>query len=144
MRKKSFLLALVTMACSALAIFGAAFAQNSPDRELVVVASDPSFEVAKNWVNFLQKQSIIVKHVQPADFDKYKKNAHLVVLGVPGEPGGAGDVVKSLLTREELDWVVQQGNKKLYIKDNVFEKDQTIFLFAAYTQAAIPAQIRGY
>lgn len=138
-------------------------------QQLIVVASDQAFEAAKNWVGFLETQTIPVKHVLPNELEKYKKEKNMVILWAPAEPGGkAGEPLASVMTKDELDWIKQQGNKRLYIKNDLWEKDQTVLVFAAYTNDAIqkaikenrdnwweiimswfdidmtPAQIRGY
>jgi len=112
------------------------------ERRFVVVASPAAYEAGKKWVSFLQSETVPVKHVLPGDFEAYKKEKYIAILGTPSEPGGGGDIVSSLLTKEEKDWVSQQGNRKLFIKNDVWQKDQTIFVFAAYSQDAITSAIR--
>lgn len=112
------------------------------ERNLIVVASPSTYETGKEWVSFLQGETVPVKHVLPGDFDAYKKEQHIVVLGTPSEAGGAGEIITSLLTKDEKEWVAQQGNRRLYTKLDVWANDQTIFIFTAYSQDAITSAIR--
>jgi hypothetical protein len=140
--KGSKVMAAVMVMVAGLCITNRAYSENKQERKLVVVASASAYEAAKKWVNFLLGETVPVKHVLPSDFEAYKKEKYLVILGTPSELGGAGEIITSLLTKDERDWVTQQGNRRLYTKTDVWQKDQTIFVCAAYSQDAIASALR--
>jgi len=141
LKKWLMVLMVVVVGVSGMGPSGALVSAQQADRNFIVVASGPSYEAGKRWVSFLQGETVPVKHVLPADFDSYKKEKYIAVLGTPSEPGG-GDIIASLLTKEEKEWVSQQGNRKLFIKNDVWQKDQTIFVFSGYNYDAVTSAIR--
>lgn len=99
-------------------------------RQLIVVANDQSFDLASAWVNFLKNESVPFTRIMPSDFEKYKNEKNIVILGGPTEPDGVGEIVKQALTKEEQDYVSEEGRFKMYIKYNVWAKEQNVMIFA--------------
>jgi len=113
---------------------GQALAEES---ELIVVASQPTYDSAIRWSSFLEVKEIPVKHITASEFEGYKKEQYIVVMGIPTEPGEGDDLLKALLTEDEYRYVGQQGNRNIYIKSDVWNSDQTIIVFAGYNRAAL-------
>jgi hypothetical protein len=105
-------------------------------RQLIVVANDPSYELASAWVNFLNTESVPFTRIIPSDFEKYKKEKNIVILGGPTEPEGVGEIVKQALTKEEQDYVSEQGHFRMYIKYNVWAPEQNVMVFAGSDRQA--------
>lgn len=105
-------------------------------RQLIVVANDPSYELASAWVNFLKTESVPFTRITPSDFEKYKKEKNIVILGGPTEPDGIGEIVKQALTKEEQDYVSEQGRFRMYIKNGVWVPGQNVMVFAGYDRQA--------
>jgi len=109
---------------------------------LIVVANDPSYELASAWVNFLNNESVPFTRIKPSDFEKYKKEKNIVILGGPTEPDGIGEIVKQALTKEEQDYVSEQGHFRMYIKNDVWAPGQNVMVFAGSDrQAADKARV---
>jgi hypothetical protein len=105
-------------------------------RQLIVVANDPSYELASAWVNFLKDESVPFTRIMPSDFEKYKKEKNIVILGGPTEPDGVGEIVKQALTKEEQDYVSEEGRFRMYIKYNVWAPEQNVMVFAGSDRQA--------
>jgi hypothetical protein len=105
-------------------------------RQLIVVANDQSYELASAWVNFLNNESVPFTRIMPSDFEKYKKEKNIVILGGPTEPDGVGEIVKQALTQEEQDYVGEEGRFRMYIRYNVWAPEQNVMVFAGYDRQA--------
>ncbi len=99
-------------------------------RQLIVVANDQSFELASAWVNFLKNESVPFTRIMPSDFEKYKKEKNIVILGGPTEPDGVGEIVKQALTKEEQDYMSEEGRFRMYVKKDVWAPGQNVMVFA--------------
>lgn len=117
-----------------LAISHGSMAQEK--RQLIVVANDPSYELASAWVNFLNTESVPFKRIKPNDFEKYKNEKNIVILGGPNEPEGVGEIVKQALTKEEQDYFSEEGRFRMYIKYNVWAPEQNVMIFAGSDRQA--------
>jgi hypothetical protein len=99
-------------------------------RQLIVVANDQSYELASAWVNFLKNESVPFTRIMPSDFEKYKKEKNIVILGGPNEPDGVGAIVKQALTKEEQDYMSEEGRFRMYVKNDVWAPGQNVMVFA--------------
>ena len=97
---------------------------------LTVVANQDGYRLAENWFEFLKNESVPFKQTLPAEFEGNKKEKLIVILGGPNEPGGLGDIVRQLLTKEEVEWVGKPGNSRMYLKENVWREGQKVLIFA--------------
>ena len=98
------------------------------DNALIVVASDAAFAQAGKWVSFLQGKTITVQARFAAVISKNSKTVRIYASsGLPRRAARPGHSSRRSSGKAEQDWVIQQGNRKLYVKENVFAKDQTIF-----------------
>jgi len=100
------------------------------DLRLTVVANPDGYRLAENWFEFLKNESVPYKQTSPAEFEGNKKEKLIVILGGPNEPWGLGEIVKQLLTQQELEWVSKPGNARMYLKENVWRDGQKVLIFA--------------
>ncbi len=111
-----------------------AFAQGGPS--LIIVANDESYKLSENWIEFLRNESVPFKQTRPAEFEKYKNEKFIAILGGPSESGGVGEIVKQVLTKEEQEFVSKPGSYRMYLKENVFVQEQRILVFAGADREA--------
>jgi hypothetical protein len=128
MKKSMKGFAVVIAVGMVLCLSGVAFAQGGPS--LIVVANDESYKLAENWIEFLRNESVPYRQTKPAEFDKYKKEKFIAILGGPNESGGVGEIVKQVLTKEEQEFVSKPGSSRMYLKENIFAQGQKILVFA--------------
>jgi len=111
-----------------------AFAQGGPS--LIIVANDESYKLSENWIEFLRNESVPYRQTKPAEFEKYKNEKFIAILGGPSEPGGVGEIVKQVLTKEEQEFVSKPGSSRMYLKENTFAPGQKILVFAGADREA--------
>jgi len=101
------------------------------DDSLILVGNKASLECARSFTDFLVSLDIPVKEVCARDFEKYKSEKYIIILGgSQKESEGLGDVIRRLLTKEDLEWITESGNRKMYIQHDVFGQGQFIVVFA--------------
>ncbi len=98
--------------------------------KLIIVTNTINYELDKDVINFIATRGVAIERVSPADFEKYKTEKYILVLGGPGESEGLGDIVKQLLSADEVSFVNQMGNKELYLKTDKFSPGQQIIVIA--------------
>jgi len=98
--------------------------------KLIVVTNEANYEKDKDVINFIATRGVNIERVRPADFEKYKAEKYILVLGGPGEGEGLGDIVKQLLSADEVNFVSQMGNKELYLKTDKYSSGQQIIVIA--------------
>jgi hypothetical protein len=98
--------------------------------KLIVVTNEANYEKDKDVINFIATRGVAIERISPADFDKYKSEKYILVLGGPGEGEGLGDIVKQLLSPDEVSFVSQMGNKELYLKTDKYSSGQQIIVIA--------------
>lgn len=104
--------------------------------ELLIVASEASYEASQQWVDFLTFHEVPLKHITPQEFDKFKTEKYVVVMGGLDEADGIKDLAKELLDDEEFRDASQPGNGNLYLKFKVYDPMQTIVMFIGSDMAA--------
>ncbi len=98
--------------------------------KLIIVTNIVNYELDKDVINFIATRGVPIERVSPADFEKYKTEKYILVLGGPGESEGLGDIVRQLLSADEVNFVNQMGNKELYLKTDKFSPGQQIIVIA--------------
>jgi len=100
--------------------------------KLIVITNEANYERSKDVVNFIATRGITIERIAPADFEKYKTEKYILILGGPNDDEGLGDVVKQVLTADEVSFVSQTGNKNLYLKLNKWSEKQNMLVIAGY------------
>jgi len=104
--------------------------------KLIVVTDEANYQLNKDILSFISTRGVSVERMAPADFEKYKSEKYLLVLGGPSEGENLGNVVKQLLSPDEVAFVSQTGNKELYLKTDKYSSGQQIIVIAGYDSNA--------
>ncbi|MEE8168122.1 MAG: hypothetical protein V3T58_04550 [Candidatus Hydrothermarchaeales archaeon] len=96
----------------------------------VVLANSIDYELASDFFEFLRNRGIEVIHSAAADFGQYKETKFIVILGGHEAYEGVGDIVKGILTPQEMKYIKSEGNRKMYIKTNVWAMGQVVMVIA--------------
>jgi hypothetical protein len=102
--------------------------------KLFVVANQKSLDLAKDFLTSLNNESIPLSIVLD-QYDKVKKEKYVVVLGGAKGPASVEDMIKQILTPDEIQSGNQAGGK-LFIKENVFEQGQVFIVFTGADETA--------
>jgi len=122
-----------------MSIMCVGIAQTATANDLIVVATKAAYDASQEWVDFLTLNEVPVQHVAPEDFDEYRKEPFVVMMGGMDEVDGIKALAKEILAEDELKYVSQKGNGELYFKFKVFDPMQTIIIFAGSDRAAAAA-----
>jgi hypothetical protein len=118
-------------------------AQERKTPQGVIVANPDTYEMAKiGIIKFLEGGNVRVVRVGASEFENYKSEPYIIFLGGPNEPEGIGDLIKELLTPEELAKASEAGNEKMFIKDGKWAKDQYVMVFAGADKNAVRNAIK--
>jgi hypothetical protein len=102
--------------------------------KLYLVTNQTALDLAKDFITLLNNESIPVA-VTLDQFDKIKNEKYIVVLGGAKGPGGVDTFIKQILTADEQK-SGSQPDGKIFVKQDVFTKGQTIIVFAGPDEAA--------
>ncbi len=92
-------------------------AQQYPEKpKIVVLASSIDFGLAIDFFRFLRDKGVELIHTDASNFDKYKEENFIIILGGPDAYEGVGEIVREYLTVEEQNWLRQEDNRKMFVK----------------------------
>ncbi len=97
----------------------------------VVLANSIDRALAADFYGFLRNQGIEIIEATAANFDAYKSSARfIIILGGPNAPEGVGDIVRGILSEEEQKFLRTRGNRKMYVKTNIWRTGQVVRIIA--------------
>jgi len=103
----------------------------SAGSRIVVVANSIDLANARDFVKSLDSQGRPVLRITPQQLDAHNLEKFIVILGGPDAPDGIGVQVQTLLTEKDNQFLREKrGNKKMFVKTNVWRKGQVIFIIA--------------
>jgi hypothetical protein len=124
------ILSAFIMACLMLPL-----ADAQDEEVLTLVAAQGSRVKAQPWIDFLMKNQLSVDHYVLSELDRVKEKPYVTVTGGLDEPG-----IKELLTHligaEEVASLATEGAGKIYLKENVWNSNQKVLVFAGSDAAA--------
>ncbi len=114
-----------------LLLLGVGFVAGAKPR-IVVLANSIDFELASDFYGFLGNKGMEVIHSTPDDFDQYKEEKFIVILGGPDAPEGIGEIVQEILSEDEQNTIREKGKRKKYVKTNPWglKKGQRVTVLA--------------
>jgi plastocyanin len=71
-----------------------------------------------------------VMRVTAEDFKANREEKFIVILGGPDAYDGVGEIVQKVLSDEEAKQIREKGNRKMYVKTNVWRKGQVVHVIA--------------
>ncbi|MEE8167819.1 MAG: hypothetical protein V3T58_02965 [Candidatus Hydrothermarchaeales archaeon] len=98
--------------------------------KIVVLANSIDYELASDFFGFLGNKGMEVVHSTTTDFDQYKLEKFIVILGGPDAPEGVGDVVGEVLMNSDQNAIREQSAKKMYVKTNIWTTGQRVMVIA--------------
>ena len=133
MNRRKVTLLTVSIGLTLLFFSGSAFAAE----KLCIVADEAGLNLAKDLITSLNNESIplsiFMDHVEDVKNAKY-----VIVLGGAKAADDINGFIKQVLTTQELEAGKQPGGK-VFVKENVFTKGQTIIVFTGPDEASAAA-----
>ena len=99
-------------------------------KPIAILANDFDYLLAFDLVEFLKQHGFSPIRWTATGFDKFKKEKMIVILGDLNAGQGVGEIVKSLLSPEEVKSLERKGSYLFTIKTDVFTEGQRIFIFS--------------
>lgn len=112
-----------------LVLISSGFVSGAKPR-VIVLSNSIDYELASEFFGFLGNKGMDVIHVSGNDFEQYKEEKFVVILGGPDAPEGVGEIVQGVLTADEQDYVRASGNRKMFTKTNVWTNGQRVSVIA--------------
>lgn len=109
---------------------GGAAAETPAKPGIVLLANDIDYSLANDFFGFLRNRGMEVTRVTAQEFDAKKEEKFIVILGGPDAYDGVGEKVRKALTVEEENYLREKGNRKMYVKTNVWRKGQVVYIIA--------------
>ncbi len=94
----------------------------------ILLANDIDYTRATPLVEFLENNGYEVVRTTASEFEQYKGENLIIILGGADALDGVGDVVKSVLTEREQE--LTRLSAHYFLKENVWAPDQRVFIFA--------------
>ncbi len=106
-----------------------------PKPKVVVLANSIDWDRASDLFGFLKNRGLEVIHATAEDFNTYKTQKFIVILGGPDAPEGIGDLIKAeqfnlKLKADEIDYIRAQGNKRKLHRSSVWTPGQSVWILA--------------
>ncbi len=83
---------------------------------IVVLANDIDFDLATDFFGFLDNRGLEVIRATSGDFEEYKVEPFIIILGGPDAYDGVGNIVGEILSEYENDVVRKAGNRRMFVK----------------------------
>ncbi len=98
---------------------------------IVVVANSIDYENADPFIDHMDSRGRPVLHITAQDLDAHNQEKFVVILGGPDAPEGIGTQVQELLSEKDMEFIREKrGNKKMFVKTNVWRKGQVVMIIA--------------
>ena len=99
-------------------------------RNIIISANDIDWELkGKVLADSLERAGFKVTHVYAKDFDKYKSERFIVILGGPKAYDGVGEIVQEVLDEKEQEMIID-GKRTVFVKANVWSEPQLVIVIA--------------
>ena len=107
---------------------------------VVILANSIDWNLAGSLVDFLEGKGFTVIHATAENFDQYKKESFIIILGGHKAPEGIGEIVSELLYPEDKMYIEEKGKyaywdwkERKSLRDR-WTKGQKIAIFAGNTR----------
>lgn len=98
--------------------------------KIVVLANSIDSAQASDFFGFLKNKGKEVIQINASNFESYKKEKFVVILGGPDAYEGVGEIVKQVINSSEQDFLRTKGSRKMLVRTGVWEKGQVVFIIA--------------
>jgi len=102
----------------------------APIVQITILSNDIDWNIKGQYIKeHFEKLGAMVTRVKPDEFEAYKKNNIIIILGGPKAYDGVGEYVKQVLDENEQEKVIN-GKQGIFIKRDVWERGQIVIVLA--------------
>ncbi len=98
--------------------------------KIVLLANSIDYELATEFLGFLGNKGMETVHANASDFEQYKEEKFIVILGGPDAYEGVGEIVQEVLSEAEQNAIREKGARKKYVKTNIWTQGQRVMVIA--------------
>ncbi len=91
---------------------------SSKKPRIIILANSIDYELASDFFGFLKNKGMETVKASAEDFEQYKSEKFIVILGGPDAYDGIGDIVQEILSEDEQNAIREKGKRKKYTKSN--------------------------
>jgi hypothetical protein len=99
---------------------------NFSRKRIVVLANSIDKNLCEGTLDSIENMEII--YAIPDDFENYKNEENILIIGGPQAYEGVGEIVKEALSGEEENSIIGGVNEGLFIKKDVWKSGQSVFI----------------
>jgi desulfoferrodoxin (superoxide reductase-like protein) len=99
-----------------------------PKPKAIVVANDIDFSRASSLMDFLEGNGFEAIRVTASEFESYKAEELIIILGGADAPDGIGEIVRSVLDEREQE--LTRLGIRYFIEADVWAPNQRVFIFS--------------
>jgi hypothetical protein len=97
---------------------------------LVVLANSIDTSLSTEVFSLIKEWGIDIIHSSTEDFDQYKNEKIVLILGGPDATEGVGEKVQGVLSLVQEDSIREEGARRMFTKPDVWASDQRVFIIA--------------
>ncbi len=120
-----------TLLIAALLIASSAVSASAP--KVIILANSIDYTMASEFLESL-KSKFEVQRITAQEFEKYKTEKFIVILGGHRAYDGVGEVVSQILLPEEQLSLMRANNFAMHVKTNLWAKKQVVVILAGSTR----------
>jgi hypothetical protein len=103
-------------------------------RKVVVLANSIDYDLASDFIGFLEHRGFEVAMAAAEDFNQLKDHKFIIILGGPDAPEGVGEIVRGsgILSSSDLDKLRRKGSKGKFVANNPWGRQpgQVVWILA--------------
>ena len=84
----------------------------------------------ENFMAFLESNKIDVQRIFPSNFDSYKNEGIIIILGGPDAYSGVGYIVSQVLDISSINYLRTEGAYNVFMEKDIFTANQLIIVLA--------------
>jgi|Deesub1362B_J571_1020462.scaffolds.fasta_scaffold05958_2 hypothetical protein len=102
--------------------------------KIVILANLIDYALATDLFEYLRNAGYEVIHVLPENFDSYKSEKNIIILGGHKAPEGVGEIVGDLLSAEQKAMLEKPGAVEMFTSRDIWAPGQRVIVLAGNTR----------
>lgn len=113
-------------------------------RRVIILANDIDWKLKGELLaNSLQKAGFQVIHVYAREFEKYKNERLIIILGGPKAYDGVGEIVQEVLNEKEQKLIIE-GKRRIFVKADIWRRPQLVIIIAGKNRQLTAEKVIEY
>ncbi len=112
--------------------------------KIIVLANLIDYALASDFFEYLRSSGYEAIHVLPENFDSYKTEKNIIILGGHKAPQGVGEIVGDLLSAEQKSELEKPGAVEMFTFEDIWAPGQRVIVLAGNTREETKQAHRKY